>query len=76
MDLSSKYIVISLDDKTVHVFNPDGELLHVLNHDAIVWSLALRDNILLCGEVGGRIRSWDLVSGSVSDCVSQPFVKL
>jgi WD40 repeat protein len=67
LEVSPKYIVVSLDDKTVRVFDSGGELLHLLKHEAIVWSLAIHDNMLLCGEIGGGIQSWDLLGGSVSD---------
>lgn len=64
MHLSPNYIIISLDDKTVHVFSPDGELLHVLNgHEDNVQSLALNRDTLLCGKRGGEIQSWNLVTG-------------
>lgn len=66
MKLSPSYIVVSLDDKTAHVFDHDGELMHVLSgHESNIWSLALHENTLICGEVGGSIRSWDLVTGYV-----------
>lgn len=71
LEHSSNYIVISLDDKSVRVFDVEGKALHVLRHKTVVWSLALRDDMLVCGEVGGDILSWDLGSGLVF--VSRPF---
>ena len=64
MQVSLKYIAVSLDNRTVHVFNSDGEPLHVLSgHSGNVWSLALNDETLLGGEIGGKIQSWNLLTG-------------
>ncbi|MCJ1431860.1 hypothetical protein MMC27_001216 [Xylographa pallens] len=66
METSAKYIAVSLNNKTVRVFNSDGEPLHVLGeHSGNVWSLALNNDTLLCGEVGGNIRDWDLLTGKL-----------
>lgn len=55
--------MVSLDDKSVHVFGQNGQTLHVLrsNNDD-VWSLALNDDTLLCGEIRGQISPWDLAT--------------
>lgn len=66
MQLSLRYIVVSLDDQTAHISDHDGELMHVLSgHEGNIWSLALHENTLIYGEIGGSIRSWDLVTGYV-----------
>ena len=64
MEMSAKYIAVSLNNKTMHIFNSDGEPLHVLSeHSGNVWSLALKNDTLLCGQVGGNIQDWDLLTG-------------
>ncbi|KAL9103763.1 MAG: hypothetical protein Q9163_001222 [Psora crenata] len=66
MQMSPKYIAVSLDNKTVHVFNSDGEPLHVLGeHSGNVWSLAVNNDTLLSGEIGGNIQSWDIPTGTL-----------
>ncbi|EXJ55466.1 hypothetical protein A1O7_08393 [Cladophialophora yegresii CBS 114405] len=60
--VSEKYIVLSLDDKTIHAFSAVGEPIVVFREDHLqnAWSLAFRDDVLLSGEIGGMIRCWDL----------------
>ncbi|MCJ1417181.1 hypothetical protein MMC32_003521 [Xylographa parallela] len=66
MEMSAKYIAVSLNNKTMHIFNSDGEPLHVLSeHSGNVWSLALKNDTLLCGQVGGNIQDWDLLTGTL-----------
>ncbi|ETI21016.1 hypothetical protein G647_07359 [Cladophialophora carrionii CBS 160.54] len=61
VSVSEKYIVLSLDDKTIHVFSAAGEPIVVFrDYPQNAWSLALRDDVLLSGEIGGGIRCWDL----------------
>ena len=62
--MSTKYITISLDDKTIRVFGATGETVNTLTgSQESVWSLALNDDMLLSGEVEGAIRFWDLNTG-------------
>jgi len=64
--VSSKYIALSLDDKTIHVFTAEGEPVTVFRDQGDnVWSLALQDDLLLTGEVGGNIQCWDVNKWSV-----------
>ncbi len=60
--VSKKYIALSLDDRTIHVFSSvDGEALTVFRDNSQnAWSLALQDDLLVSGEIGGAIRVWDL----------------
>jgi hypothetical protein len=63
--ITSQYIAISLDNKTVSVFTSDGENLHVLrsrDHYQTRCLLVLGKS-LICGNVGGNIETWDLVTG-------------
>lgn len=63
MAVSEKYIVLSLDDKTLHVFTAAGEPVTVLrDYPQNAVSLALQDSVLLTGEVNGGIRYWDLTT--------------
>jgi hypothetical protein len=62
--ITSQYIAISLDNRTVSVYTTHGERLHIL------WSqvnqtrcLLLWGNSLICGNVGGKVETWDLVKG-------------
>jgi hypothetical protein len=65
--VSEKYIVLSLDDKTIHVFSAAGEPVAVFrDYPQNAWSLTLRDDVLLSGEIGGGIRRWDLAERYVS----------
>jgi len=59
--VSSKYIVLSLDNKTIHVFSAAGEPLVVFrDQDENIWSLALQDDILLTGNMVGNVLCWEL----------------
>lgn len=62
---SAEYIAVSLDDKTVQVFDLSGRLLQTFAHKSIVRSLALRDDTLLCGQADGEVRAWDIANESV-----------
>jgi hypothetical protein len=62
--ITSQYIAISLDNKTVSVYTTHGEHLHVLrSQDNQTRCLLLWENSLICGNVGGKIETWDLVTG-------------
>ncbi len=64
--ISTKYITLSLDDKTIRVFSTSGEVLHTLgDSQQNVWSLAVKDDTLLSGETSGEMRSWNLSTGYV-----------
>lgn len=63
MHSTSNYLVVSLDNNTLHIFNSDGGLLFILRSPkSNVWSLALTEDTLLCGEVSGEIQKWDLMT--------------
>jgi hypothetical protein len=62
--ITSQYIAISLDNKTVSVYTTHGEHLHVLRSQGNqTRCLLLWENSLICGNVGGKIETWDLVTG-------------
>jgi len=63
--ITSQYIAISLDNKTVSVFTSDGGLLHVLRSrdNNQTRCLLVLGSSLICGNVGGNIETWDLVTG-------------
>ena len=60
---SHRYIAVSLDDTMIHVFTSDGHLHSTLGGGTkSSYCLALRDDVLLSGEVGGEIQYWDLIT--------------
>jgi hypothetical protein len=62
--ITSQYIAISLDNKTVSVYTSRGERLHVLrSQDNQTRCLLIWENSLVCGKVGGKVETWDLVTG-------------
>lgn len=62
--ITSQYIAISLDNKTVSVHTTDGQQLHVLrSRDNQTRCLLVWGSSLICGNVGGNIEMWDLTTG-------------
>lgn len=60
---SHRYIAVSLDDTTIRVFTSDGQLHSTLGGETKnSYCLALRDDVLLSGEVEGKIQAWDLIT--------------
>ena len=62
--IDSQHIAISLDNKAVLIYTNHGERLHVLrSQDNQTRCLLLWGNSLICGNVGGKVETWDLVKG-------------
>jgi hypothetical protein len=61
--VTSQYIAISLDNKTVSVHTTDGKQKYVLrSQDNQTRCLLLWGSSLICGKVGGNIEMWDPVT--------------
>jgi hypothetical protein len=74
LHVKSQYIAISLDNKSVSVYTTDGKHLHVLrSRDHQTRCLLVWGSSLICGNVGGNIEMWDLVTGSVSTRLCRSF---
>jgi hypothetical protein len=64
--ITSQYIAISLDNKSVSVFTADGKQKCVLRSwDNQTRCLLVWGSSLICGKVGGNIEMWDLATGRV-----------
>ena len=65
--ITSKYVVVGLDDGQALVFSPEGASLHVLKASRTIRRLlAVDENRLAIGCTGGIIESWNLSEGLVS----------
>ncbi|KAK1756140.1 WD40-repeat-containing domain protein [Echria macrotheca] len=65
LHLSSKYIVVALDNAKIHVFDTHGNALRTLQgHVMGVWAMVLWDDILVSGGCDRDVRVWDLTTGA------------
>lgn len=55
-------IAITLNNGSIHLFNPDGSHLTELRAEkpSCLWALAVKDNILIAGGTDGKLQMWDL----------------
>ncbi|KAI9852990.1 MAG: hypothetical protein M1838_002769 [Thelocarpon superellum] len=64
LHLTSKYIVVALDNAKIHVFDPDGEHQKTLSgHVMGVWAMVPWGDILVSGGCDRDVRVWDMSTG-------------
>jgi F-box and WD-40 domain protein CDC4 len=64
LHLTSKYIIVALDNAKIHVFDTEGNAQRTLQgHVMGVWAMVPWDDILVSGGCDRDVRVWDLVSG-------------
>ncbi|KAK4141653.1 quinon protein alcohol dehydrogenase-like superfamily [Dichotomopilus funicola] len=65
LHLTSKYIVVALDNAKIHVFDTEGNALRTLQgHVMGVWAMVPWDDILVSGGCDRDVRVWDLSTGA------------
>jgi F-box and WD-40 domain protein CDC4 len=66
LHLTSKYIIVALDNAKIHVFDTEGNALRTLQgHVMGVWAMVPWDDILVSGGCDRDVRVWDLSTGYV-----------
>lgn len=66
LHLTSKYIVVALDNAKIHVFNTNGEHQKTLQgHVMGVWAMVPWDDILVSGGCDREVRVWNMATGYV-----------
>lgn len=64
LHLTPKYIVIALDNASIHVFNADGIILRTLQgHMMGVWAMVPWGDTLVSGGCDRDVRVWDMSTG-------------
>lgn len=64
LTVSPNYIVVSLDNSEIHVYDTQGAKKHVLEgSQGAVWSTAVQGDLLASGGTESDIRTWDLSTG-------------
>ncbi|KAL2264103.1 hypothetical protein VTK26DRAFT_2305 [Humicola hyalothermophila] len=65
LHLTSKYIIVALDNAKIHVFDTEGNSLRTLQgHVMGVWAMVPWDDILVSGGCDRDVRVWDLATGA------------
>ncbi len=68
LHLTSKYIVVALDNAKIHVFNTNGDHQKTLQgHVMGVWAMFPWDDILVSGGCDRDVRVWNMATGYVSN---------
>jgi F-box and WD-40 domain protein CDC4 len=66
LHLTSKYIVVALDNAKIHVFNTDGNQQKTLQgHVMGVWAMVPWEDTLVSGGCDRDVRVWDMSTGCV-----------
>lgn len=66
LHLTSKYIIVALDNARIHVFDTEGENQKTLQgHVMGVWAMIPWDDILVSGGCDRDVRVWNLATGYV-----------
>ncbi len=64
LHLTSKYIVVALDNAKIHVFNTNGEHQKTLQgHVMGVWAMVPWDDTLVSGGCDRDVRVWNMATG-------------
>ncbi|GIZ44780.1 hypothetical protein CKM354_000796900 [Cercospora kikuchii] len=64
LHLTSKYIIVALDNAKIHVFDTDGRHLRCLQgHVMGVWAMVPHGDTLVSGGCDRDVRVWDLTTG-------------
>lgn len=64
LHLTSKYIVVALDNAKIHVFNTNGEHQKTLQgHIMGVWAMVPWDDTLVSGGCDRDVRVWNMATG-------------
>ncbi|RKF57033.1 F-box/WD repeat-containing protein 7 [Erysiphe neolycopersici] len=64
LHLTSKYIIVALDNAKIHVFNTDGNSQKTLvGHVMGVWAIVPWDDLLVSGGCDRDVRVWDMSTG-------------
>lgn len=64
LHLTSKYIIVALDNARIHVFDTDGNAQRTLQgHVMGVWAMVPWEDTLVSGGCDRDVRVWDLESG-------------
>lgn len=64
LHLTHKYIMVALDNAKIHVFDPEGNFLRVLQgHIMGVWAMVPWEDTLVSGGCDRDVRVWNLATG-------------
>ncbi|KAJ5641137.1 hypothetical protein N7528_000762 [Penicillium herquei] len=65
LHLTSKYIVVALDNAKIHVYNTNGDNQKtLLGHVMGVWAMVPWDDILVSGGCDREVRVWNMATGA------------
>jgi F-box and WD-40 domain protein CDC4 len=64
LHLTSKYIVVALDNAKIHVYDTNGDNQKTLQgHVMGVWAMVPWDDILVSGGCDREVRVWNMATG-------------